>query len=126
MGCGPQLSSSGQFVKGHRGGPGRQRGSRNKLAEAFVAALYDDWQQRGPSVIERCAIEKPAEYLKIVAGLLPKDVNITTRSLDDLTDDQLMRKLQMVTEMAKPLLARLPGMIDETLAPGGTPGEPRC
>jgi ABC-type methionine transport system ATPase subunit len=29
-------------------------------------------------------------------------VNVTTRSLDDLSDEQLMRKLQMVTEIAKP------------------------
>ena len=108
----------GRFVTGGKPGPGRPRGSRNKLAEAFVADLFDDWQQRGPSVIERCAIEKPAEYLKIVAGLLPKDVNITTRSLDDLTDDQMMRKLAKLTEMARPLLAKLPAMIDVT--PAGT------
>jgi hypothetical protein len=33
------------------------------------------------------------------------------QQLDDFTDDQLMRKLAVLTEMAKPLLARLP-MID--------------
>ena len=48
---------------------------------------------KSPSVIERCAIEQPAVYLRVIASILPKDVNInTTRSLDDLTDDQLMRK----------------------------------
>jgi hypothetical protein len=30
----------------------------------------------------------------------------------DLTDDQLMRKLAALTEMTKPLLARLPAVID--------------
>jgi hypothetical protein len=36
------------------------------------------------------------------------------QQLDDLTDDQLMRKLAVLTEMAKPLLARLPDVIDVT------------
>jgi hypothetical protein len=43
---------------------------------------------------------------------LPKDVQLKVQSLDDLTDDQLMRKLAVLTEMAKPLLARLPAVID--------------
>jgi hypothetical protein len=30
------------------------------------------------------------------------------QQLDDLTDDQLMRKLAVLTEMARPLLAKLP------------------
>jgi Gamma-glutamyltranspeptidase len=51
-------------------------------------------------------------------GILPKDVNLTTRNLDDLSDDQLMRKLAMLTEMARPVLAKLPTVIDVT--PAGT------
>jgi hypothetical protein len=43
---------------------------------------------------------------------LPKDVSIKVQQLDDLTDDQLIRKLAVLTEMAKPLLARLPVVID--------------
>jgi hypothetical protein len=38
---------------------------------------------------------------------LPKDVQLKVQSLDHLTDDQLMRKLAVLTEMAKPLLAKL-------------------
>jgi hypothetical protein len=43
--------------------------------------------------------------VRVIASLLPRDVNLTTRNLDDLLDDQLMRKLAMLTEMARPLLA---------------------
>jgi hypothetical protein len=38
--------------------------------------------------------------LKIVAGLLPKDVNLKVSNLDDLTDEQLLNKLNSLTEMA--------------------------
>jgi hypothetical protein len=44
----------------------------------------------------------------MIAGLLPKDMSIKVQHLDDLTDDQLMRKLAVLTEMARPLLAKLP------------------
>jgi hypothetical protein len=46
-------------------------------------------------------------YLRVIAGILPKDVQLKVQSLDDLTDDQLMRKLASLTEMAKPLLAKV-------------------
>jgi Family of unknown function (DUF5681) len=97
---------------GESGNPaGRPRGSRNKLSEDFVAALYDDFRDHGSAAIAACRAEKPDVYVRVIAGLLPKDMNIKVQQLDDLTDDQLMRKLAVLTEMAKPLLARLP-MID--------------
>jgi hypothetical protein len=39
--------------------------------------------------------------------LLPKDVNFKVSNLDDLTDEQLLNKLNRLTEMARPLLARV-------------------
>jgi hypothetical protein len=36
--------------------------------------------------------------------LVPKDVNLKHTALDDLTDEQLLRRLQQVTELARPLL----------------------
>jgi hypothetical protein len=98
---------------GQSGNPaGRPKGSRNKLSEDFVAALYDDFQDHGSAAIAACRAEKPDVYVRVIAGLLPKDMTIKVQSLDDLTDDQLMRKLAVLTEMAKPLLARLPAVID--------------
>jgi hypothetical protein len=44
-----------------------------------------------------------------VASLLPKDVNLSVRPLDELSDDQLLARLAQLTEMAKPLLAKLEG-----------------
>jgi hypothetical protein len=52
--------------------------------------------------------------MRVIASLLPRDVSIKVQQLDDLTDDQLMRKLAVLTEMARPLLARLPAVIDAT------------
>ena len=54
-------------------------------------------------MIEKVRTDKPDAYLKIVASLLPKDVNLNVRPLDELSDDQLLAQL---TEMAKLLLAK--------------------
>jgi hypothetical protein len=101
------------------GNPGRPKGSRNKLGEAFIADLFATWQKRGLSAIERVIDEKPEVYLKVIASLLPKNVNLKHDHLDDLTDDQLMRKLAMLTEMARPLLAKLGQAVE--VEPRGEP-----
>jgi hypothetical protein len=91
------------------GNPGRPKGSRNKLGEDFIRALSEDFEKHGAAVIEKVRTDKPDVYLKVIAGLLPKDVNLNVRPLDELTDDQLLARLAQLTEMAKPLLAKLEG-----------------
>ena len=86
---------------------GRPKGSRNKLAEDFIADCYKAWQERGAEAIERVIDSDPGTFLKIIAGLLPKDVNLKVSHLDNLTDEQLLNKLNSLTEMTKPLLLRL-------------------
>jgi hypothetical protein len=54
---------------------------------------------------------------------LTKDVHLKAQSLDDLTDDQLLHKLAVLTEMAKPLLARLPAVIDAAPVRAGVGAE---
>src|SRR5262245_45976397 len=93
---------------GQSGNPaGRPKGSRNKLSEDFVAALYQDFQEHGSAAIAACRAEKPDVYVRIIAGILPKDVNLKVQSLDELTDEQLLSKLNSLIEMARPLLARV-------------------
>src|SRR4026209_2836159 len=98
---------------GQSGNPaGRPKGSRNKLSEDFVAALYSDFQKHGSAAIAACRAEKPDVYVRIIAGILRKDVHLKVQTLGEMTDDQLMRKLAALTEMAKPLLARITDRTD--------------
>ena len=61
-----------QFKPGHPGGPGRPKGSRNKLSEAFIKALSDDFEKEGMATVEKVRIEKPEAYLNTIGRLMPK------------------------------------------------------
>ena len=42
-----------------RGNPGRPKGSRNKLGEAFIEELYQSWLANGATAIEVVLKTKP-------------------------------------------------------------------
>jgi hypothetical protein len=71
---------------GQSGNPkGRPRGSRNKLSEDFVADLHDSWKVLGKPAITTVAWTDPSTYLRVIASLLPKDIE------DTATNDHLER-----------------------------------
>jgi non-ribosomal peptide synthetase component E (peptide arylation enzyme) len=78
---------------------GRPKGARNKLGEAFLADLLADFEVHGPAVIAAVRVDKPDQYLKVVASILPRELNIKVNELDELTDDQLVRQLAAVTAL---------------------------
>ena len=69
------------------------KGARNKLSEAFLGALADDFDEHGETVIQKVRGERPHEYLKIVAAVLPKQMQLEDltprKKAEDLTDDEL-------------------------------------
>ncbi len=68
---------TGQFLLGHNGIGGRPKGSRNKLGEAFLADLCAEWSKSGPDALKRLASEDPASFVRVVAQVLPKEIDAT-------------------------------------------------
>lgn len=83
------------FEVGNPGGPGRPKGSRHALSESFISALQADFRAHGEEAIRRTREEEPAAYVKVLASLLPKEVEIK-RPLEDLTDDELVNAIELI------------------------------
>ena len=89
---------STRFKPGQSGNPkGRKSGSRNALSEAFISAINQDFVEHGVAVIKAVREDNPAAYLKIIASIVPKDLNINPgRTLEDMSDEDLLDQLEMI------------------------------
>jgi hypothetical protein len=77
------------FEKGKQKTGGRAKGVRNRLSQAFLEGFAADFEQHGAEVIKIVRVEKPAEYLKTVAYLMPKEFEITETHLMEIPDAEL-------------------------------------
>jgi len=79
------------------GNPGRPKGSRNKLGEAFIEDLHIAWEKHGMAAIEATIKNHPAQFLKVIAMLMPKDLNLHINPYSTMTDAQITARLKVVT-----------------------------
>lgn len=53
---------------------GRPIGYRQKLADQFTRALFNNFEQHGLATLELMRINDPSGYINIIAKLLPKQI----------------------------------------------------
>lgn len=84
------LANLKPFQPGQSGNPkGRAKGSRNALGEDFLADMLEVWREKGKECIEATAKDHPEKLVSIVAGILPKELNVTTNPAEEMSDDDL-------------------------------------
>jgi hypothetical protein len=74
----------GRFVKDWKGG-GRKLGSRQKIAEDFLADFHAVWQEHGLEALRETALSEPAKFCAIAAHLI-RNEQINLRSGDGFRD----------------------------------------
>lgn len=85
---------------GQSGNPsGRPKGSRNKLGEAFLADMLADWLEHGADAIRQMRERRPADYVRVVASILPRELNVKVDEVADMSDDELAAQLDRLLEL---------------------------
>ena len=100
------MQRSNQFKPGHNIKGGRPKGSRNKLAQRVFDDIFRHWNEpaggdlcKGQAALELLYREKPGEYLKLTASVLPKEF-VFENAVTELDDDELDRMIEMLRERA--------------------------
>jgi hypothetical protein len=100
------MQRSNQFKPGHNIKGGRPRGSRNKLAQQVFDDIFRHWNEpaggelcKGQAALELLYRERPGEYLRLTASVLPKEF-VFENAVTELDDDELDRMIEMLRERA--------------------------
>ena len=65
---------TGQFLKGTAPGPGRPKGSKDRLNVQVIETLEKLWASRGAEIIDQLAAEKPEVVASLIARLIPQEL----------------------------------------------------
>lgn len=86
----PPPPEHSRFKAGESGNPGgKPTGARNRLTAHFLNALVEDFETHGKAAIAKCREDKPEAYVKVIAALCPKEIEIK-RPLQEMEDDELL------------------------------------
>lgn len=96
---------TGRFLPGNNGSTGRPKGARAKLGESFLEDLLHAWESQGPAVIQKVIEKRPQDFLKVVASLMPKDLNINVNQIGEMTDEQLIERIRKLDATIQPFLS---------------------
>jgi hypothetical protein len=83
---------------GQSGNPaGRKPGDRNKFGAQFIADFYADWLQHGADAIEKLRLKSPKDYVKVAAGLLPRELHVKAASIvEGWNEDEIKAALEHI------------------------------
>jgi hypothetical protein len=85
-----------RFQKGQSGNPGgKAAGTRNSITARFLNDLHADYEEHGKKAIADAREQDPVAYVKVIAALLPKQVE-RTQPLDDLSDAELLAGIALL------------------------------
>ncbi len=77
---------------------GRPKGSRHKLSEDFIKAMAEDFENHGKDAIVKMREDRPGDYIRVIASLMPKEATLTINQFDELTDEQLYARFSALKD----------------------------
>jgi len=94
------------FQPGQSGNPaGKPKGAKHRLQEDFVKDVQAAWETSGPAAIDAMIADKPGDFVKMVASLMPKEATLTINDHSELTDAELADRVRALAAQLAPFLA---------------------
>ncbi len=59
-----------------------------------------------PTIREKVRKEKPADYLRVIASVVPREITVDPNPCEDMSDDELLESLEPVRSRDAALIAR--------------------
>ena len=82
-----------RFEKGNHSRTATERAPARSPHQVVQAGawrtLLADWQEGGAAAIKMMRIERPAEYVRVMCSILPKELIFETSAVTELDDDEL-------------------------------------
>jgi uncharacterized small protein (DUF1192 family) len=101
------------YRKGQSGNPdGRPPGSRNKLTEAFLRDVLAAWEAKGAAAVLKLCDERPYDFVKLVATILPKNFNLKVNDHEHINDDELDHRIAALRDLIDSAQAEAGGSSD--------------
>jgi hypothetical protein len=83
------------FQPGQSGNPaGRPKGARNRLKEAFLKTIADDFEKHGVEFVAKLRVDNPDAYGRLVASFVPRETVSATPDFGDLTYDEIVEVIR--------------------------------
>ena len=112
------MVSAMTFKQGVSGNPhGNRHRTRHLLNQEFMQALLLNFRHEGKRAIEKVARNQPAVYIKILALLVPREMQVEhTNRIKQMTDEELEAAVEMLQGMIHAKLAGANAKVVEGVA----------
>jgi hypothetical protein len=111
------------FQQGVSGNPGGNRHrTRHLLNQEFMQALLVNFRHEGKRAIEKVARNQPGVYLKILALLVPREMQIEhTNRIKQMTDEEIEQAIEAIQTMLAARAGEAAKVIEGTAEPAALP-----
>ena len=105
----PNPNPATRFKKGQKqpAGAGRPAGLRDRITSALLTELANDFEKHGAKAVVAVRETDPTGYLRVMAGLLPKEIELK-RPLEGVTDDKLAEAIDMLADVIRAQVPQAP------------------
>jgi hypothetical protein len=111
------------FRQGMSGNPhGNRHRTRHLLNQEFMQALLLNFRHEGKRAIEKVARNQPAVYVKILALLVPREMQVEhTDRIKQMTDEQIEQAIEAIQTMLAARAGEAANVIEGMAEPAALP-----